>query len=70
VKREAEARERGVHGAEVRVAELERALTDQGLYDGTAEAARKAGRLDAELKEARRALDLAMAQWTKAVEAL
>ena len=69
-KREAEAREREAHAAEARVAELEGALTDERLYDGTAEAVRKAGRLDGELKEARRALDLAMAQWTKAVEAL
>jgi ATP-binding cassette subfamily F protein 3 len=69
-KREAEAREREVHQAEARVAALEQALADMSLYDGSADAARQAGRLDAELKEARRLLDAAMLRWNEAVEAL
>jgi ATP-binding cassette subfamily F protein 3 len=69
-RREAEALEREVQGRELRIAELHVALSDQALYDGKAEGARQAGRLDAELKEARRALDDALARWAGAIEAL
>jgi ATP-binding cassette subfamily F protein 3 len=69
-RREAEALEREVQVREVRIAELHLALSDQSLYDGKAEGARKAGRLDAELKEARRALDEVLGRWAGAIEAL
>jgi ATP-binding cassette subfamily F protein 3 len=62
-RREAEARELEVHAAEVRVIELEAALADSALYDGSAESARKAGSLNAELAAARSALEQAMERW-------
>jgi ATP-binding cassette subfamily F protein 3 len=68
--REAERLERAVHAAEARIAELERALADPALYDGGAGGAREAGRLDAELRAARRALDDALARWADASDAL
>jgi len=69
-RREAAAREQEVHRLEARIAELTAALADPALYDGAATGARKAGQLDRELKEARRALDDALSRWTAAVEAL
>ncbi|NOT06897.1 MAG: ABC-F family ATP-binding cassette domain-containing protein [Gemmatimonadales bacterium] len=69
-KREASAREREVHEAERSIAELEAALADPALHVGGADAAKRAGRLDSELKAARRALDAAMTRWNEAVEAL
>lgn len=68
-RRVAAAREREVHRLEARIAELTTELADPTLYVGAAEGARKAGRLDRELKEAKRALDDALARWTEAVEA-
>jgi ATP-binding cassette subfamily F protein 3 len=65
-KREAASREQAVAEAEARVRELERALADPALYGGGGEGARKAGRLDAELRDARRALDAALERWTEA----
>jgi hypothetical protein len=59
-----------VHAAESRIAELERALADSALYDGGANGAREAGRLNADLTKARRALDDALARWTEASDAL
>jgi hypothetical protein len=49
---------------------LERALADPALYDGGANGAREAGRLNAELTKVRRALDDALARWTEASDAL
>jgi ATP-binding cassette subfamily F protein 3 len=69
-RREAAAKEREVHLLEARISELTTLLADPALYDGAAEGARKAGQLDRELKEAKRALDDALARWTEAVEAL
>jgi hypothetical protein len=69
-RREAESLEQAVHGAEARIGELERALADPGLYEGGANGAREAGRLNAELTKARRALDDALARWTEASDAL
>lgn len=69
-RREAAAREREVHRLEARIAELTIEVADPTLYDGAAEGARKAGRLDRELKEAKRALDDALARWNAAVEEL
>jgi ATP-binding cassette subfamily F protein 3 len=69
-RREASARERDVHLLEARIAELTESLASPALYDGSADGARRAGGLDRELKAARRALDLAMARWNEAVEAL
>ncbi len=69
-RREAEVLEREVQARELRIAELHLALSDQSLYDGKAAGARQAGRLDAELKEARRALDESLARWAGAIEAL
>ncbi len=69
-KRRAEEREAAVHAAEAEVAALEAALAEPGLYDGSAEAARRAGELQAALGRARRAHDEALARWTEAMEAL
>jgi ATP-binding cassette subfamily F protein 3 len=69
-RREAESLELAVHAAESRIAELERALADPALYDGGANGAREAGRLNAELTKVRRALDDALARWTEASDAL
>ena len=53
---------------ESRVTELEGALSDTDLYDGSADGAQKAARLDQELAKARKALDEAMAAWAEATE--
>jgi ATP-binding cassette subfamily F protein 3 len=67
-KRDAEARERDVQAAEARVAELESALADAALYDGSADGARRAGTLNAELAAARAVLEQAMERWLASVE--
>jgi ATP-binding cassette subfamily F protein 3 len=69
-KREALGLEQAVHAAEARIVELERALADPALYDRGSNGAREAGRLNAELTKARRALDDALARWTEASDAL
>ena len=69
-RRAAEASELEVHRLEARIEELELALADPAMYDGTGEAARRAGGLDRELKESRRALELALTRWTEAVDSL
>jgi len=66
----AESLEQAVHAAEARIGELERALADPALYHGGANGAREAGRLNADLTKARRALDDALARWTEASDAL
>jgi len=68
-RREAERLEQAAHAAEARVAALEAALADPALYDGSADAARRASALDAELREARQAFDAALARWAAASEA-
>ena len=68
--RDAAAREKEVHRLEAKIGELEAALTDQSLYSGGAEGTKKAKKIDAELKEARREHDAALNRWTAAVEAL
>lgn len=67
-KRAAENAEQMVARCEARIAELERELADPDLYDGSAQAARKAGQLDQQLAKARRALEDAMAAWAEATE--
>ena len=67
-KRAADDAERSVARHEARIAQIEGQLADPELYDGSAEAARKAGSLDQELAKARRALDDAMAAWAEASE--
>ncbi|HEV8357794.1 MAG TPA: ABC-F family ATP-binding cassette domain-containing protein [Gemmatimonadales bacterium] len=62
--------ERWIQQHEDRIAELTAALADPALHDGTAAGARRAGQLDAELRQARGELDAAMARWAAAVEAL
>ena len=69
-RRVAESSEAEVHRLEARIEELELALADPERYDGSADAARRAGELDRELKEQRRALDQALTRWTEAVDAL
>jgi ATP-binding cassette, subfamily F, member 3 len=69
-RRAAESSEAEVHRLEARIEELELALADPLRYDGSAEAARRAGELDRELREQRRALDQALVRWTEAVDAL
>ena len=68
--RSAEASELEVHRLEERIEALELALADPAMYDGTGDAARRAGQLDRELTESRRALDQALTSWTEAVESL
>jgi ATP-binding cassette subfamily F protein 3 len=67
-KRAAEDAERAVQRHEARVAELEAQLAEPGLYDGSAEKAREAARLDQALAKERAALDAAMAAWAEATE--
>jgi len=67
-KRAAEDAERAVQRHEGRVAELEAQLADPALYDGSAEQAREAARLDQALAKERQALDAAMAAWAEATE--
>jgi ATP-binding cassette subfamily F protein 3 len=62
--------ERAVQALERRVAELRSQLDDPDLYDGSAENARSAGRLDKEMTEAQRLLDSAMARWAEAEQAM
>jgi len=68
--REARDKELAVHAAEARIVELERALADPALYDGGSTGVREAARLNAELMQARRELDDALARWTEASDAL
>ncbi|MHB1296953.1 MAG: ABC-F family ATP-binding cassette domain-containing protein [Gemmatimonadaceae bacterium] len=64
-KRAAEDAEKAVQRHEARIAQLEGELADPELYDGSPEAARKAGKLDQDLVRARRELDAAMAAWAE-----
>ena len=57
-----------VHRLEARIEELEAALADAGLYDGSGETARRAAALAADLADARRDLDGAMVRWNEAME--
>jgi ATP-binding cassette subfamily F protein 3 len=66
-KKAAEAAEKEVQHAEQRVAQLRRELDDPDLYDGSAEKAKRAGKLDKELSDAQRLLDEAMNRWEAAV---
>jgi ABC-type multidrug transport system ATPase subunit len=65
-KRAAEDAEAAVQRLEKRVTELEVSLEDTDLYDGSAEGAQKAARLDQELAKARQELDAAMVAWAEA----
>jgi ATP-binding cassette subfamily F protein 3 len=69
-RRAVETAEKEVHAAEESIAALEVALADEGLYDGSAESAREAGRLNVALKEAQATLEKAMNRWAAALEAL
>jgi ATP-binding cassette subfamily F protein 3 len=69
-KRAVESAERAVSAAEERVQELEAALADPALYDGTGEGARRAGDITRELQAARATHDGALAAWAEAVEQL
>ena len=62
-KKAAEQAEKEVQRAEQRVAELRRELDDPDLYDGSADKAKRAGKLDKELAAAQRLLDDAMTRW-------
>jgi ATP-binding cassette subfamily F protein 3 len=66
--RELRALEEAVYAAEQPVSELEAALADPALYDGSAESARRAGDLTRRLAALRAELDRAIAEWTRAVE--
>ena len=67
-KRAAEEAEASASRWEQRVAELEAQLADTDLYDGSAEGAQTAARLDQELAKARKALDDALAAWAEVAE--
>jgi ATP-binding cassette subfamily F protein 3 len=69
-KRALEEAEKRVHDAESAVAELEKALAHPDLYDGSAESAEEAGRLNRLLLGFREDLDTAMASWAEALETL
>ena len=72
-KRAADDAEREVLRLEERVRQIQGALEDGDLYDGTPEKAREAGRLEKDLTAAQRLLDDAMTLWaerTSALEAL
>jgi ATP-binding cassette subfamily F protein 3 len=68
LKRAAEDAERAAARCEARVTELEAKLADPDLYDGSAEAARRAAALDKDLAAARRAMDAALASWAEVAE--
>lgn len=68
-RRAVERAEERVAALEERIAELRSTLEDPGLY-GTTEGAMRAHRLKAELDEAERQLEAALAEWTEAAEAL
>ncbi len=67
-KRSAEDAEKAASRWETRVAEIESQLADPDIYDGSSDAARRAGELDQELAKARKALDEALAAWAEASE--
>ncbi len=69
-RRAADAGEHEVHRLESAIEELESAVADPALYDGSGDGARKAGQLDRELKSLRGELDRALARWNEAVEML
>ena len=69
-KRAVESAEQAVATAEVRVEELESALADPTLYDGTGEGARRATAITRDLDVARAAHDAALADWAEAAERL
>jgi hypothetical protein len=69
-RKEAEKAEEEVHVAEEALAGLRKALDDPRLYDGSADRAREAGRLNREIRKTQEALDRAMAWWAEAVETL
>ncbi len=62
--------EERVQEAEEWGAKVEVALAHPDLYDGSAESAREAGRLNVAMKEAREALEAAMGRWAEALESL
>ncbi len=68
--RDVERTEQAVADAEVRIQEIESALADQSLYDGSAANARQAGELQKQLAEARRAHDAAVDAWAASTERL
>ncbi|HEY2849598.1 MAG TPA: ABC transporter ATP-binding protein, partial [Gemmatimonadaceae bacterium] len=59
----ADTAERAVHDLERKIAELRREIDDPALYDGSAEKAKRAGKLDKELAATQRALDAALTRW-------
>lgn len=69
VRRAVEEAESSVQEEEGAIRRLEAALADEGLYNGSAEGAREAGRLNIALRDARARLEEALERWTEAVEA-
>ena len=62
--------EREVLRLEERVRQVQRALEDGDLYDGSPDKAREAGRLEKELSAAQRLLDDAMTSWAERTSAV
>jgi len=62
--------EADVQRLEARVSDLQAQLSDSALYAGGAEGARRAAKLDADLKRAMKERDTALAKWADAVERL
>jgi ATP-binding cassette, subfamily F, member 3 len=69
-KKAADDAEREVMRLEERVRQVQRALEDGDLYDGSPEKAREARRLEKELSAAQRLLDDAMTSWAERTTAL
>ncbi len=69
-KKAADDAEKEVLRLEERVKQVQRKLEDGDLYDGSAENAREAGRLEKELGAAQRLLDDAMTSWAERTSAL
>jgi ATP-binding cassette subfamily F protein 3 len=69
-RRSLESLEQQVQQLEVRIEELQQQLADPSLYDSGADGARRAARIDTDLRAAQREHDNVVARWSAAVEAL
>ncbi len=70
LKRVSEEREKRVHELEGEVTRLEEALANEDLYDGSAEGAVEAARINRQLQSVREKLEQAFTEWAEADEAV